>query len=42
MWEVATAVCLLQAGVDIIRIRHPRAAAAVNNFINQVWQNKKS
>jgi acetyl-CoA decarbonylase/synthase complex subunit delta len=42
MWEVATAICLLQAGVDIIRIRHPRAAAAVNNFINQVWQNKKS
>ncbi len=41
-WEIATAVCLLQAGVDIIRIRHPRAAAAVNNFINQVWQNKKS
>ena len=41
MWEVATAVCLLQAGVDIIRIRHPRAAAAVNNFINQVWQNKE-
>jgi acetyl-CoA decarbonylase/synthase complex subunit delta len=41
MWEVATAICLLQAGVDIIRIRHPRAAAAVNNFINQVWQNKE-
>jgi len=38
MWEVATAVCLLQAGVDIIRIRHPRAAATVKDFINQVRQ----
>ena len=37
MWEAATAVCLLQAGVDIIRMRHPRAVAAVKNFINQVW-----
>jgi acetyl-CoA decarbonylase/synthase complex subunit delta len=36
MWEVATAVCLLQAGVDIIRIRHPRAAATVKDFINRV------
>ena len=33
---------LLQAGVDIIRIRHPRAAATVKNFINQVCQNNKS
>jgi acetyl-CoA decarbonylase/synthase complex subunit delta len=38
MWEAATAVCLLQAGVDIIRMRHPRAVAAVKNFINQIWQ----
>ena len=37
IWEAATAVCLLQAGVDIIRMRHPRAVAAVKNFINQVW-----
>lgn len=37
MWEAATAICLLQAGVDIIRMRHPRAVAAVKNFINQVW-----
>ena len=37
MWEAATAVCLLQAGVDIIRMRHPRAAAAVKNFINQIY-----
>jgi len=38
MWEAATAVCLLQSGVDIIRMRHPRAVAIVKNFINQTWQ----
>jgi len=38
MWEAATAICLLQAGVDIIRMRHPRAVATVKNFINQIWQ----
>jgi acetyl-CoA decarbonylase/synthase complex subunit delta len=37
MWEAATAICLLQAGVDIIRMRHPRAVAIVRNFINQIW-----
>jgi len=38
MWEATTAVCLLQAGVDIIRMRHPQAADTVKNFINQLWQ----
>ena len=38
MWEAATAICLLQAGADIIRMRHPRAVAAVKNFINQIWK----
>ena len=38
MWEAATAICLLQAGTDIIRMRHPRAVATVKNFINQIWQ----
>jgi acetyl-CoA decarbonylase/synthase complex subunit delta len=37
MWEATTAVCLLQAGVDIIRMRHPRAVTTVKNFINQIW-----
>ena len=37
MWETATAICLLQAGVDIIRMRHPRAVKTVKNFINQIW-----
>jgi len=38
MWETATAICLLQSGADIIRMRHPRAVATVRNFINQIWQ----
>ncbi len=38
MWEASTAICLLQAGVDIIRMRHPRAVATVKKFINQIWQ----
>ena len=37
MWEAATAICLLQAGTDIIRMRHPRAVVIVKNFINQIW-----
>ena len=38
IWEATTAVCLLQAGADIIRMRHPRAVKAVKNFINQIWK----
>ena len=38
MWEAATAICLLQAGVDIIRMRHPKAVATVKSFIDQIWQ----
>ena len=37
MWEATTAICLLQAGVDIIRMRHPRAVTTVKNFIDQIW-----
>ena len=37
MWEAATAICLLQAGVDIIRMRHPKAVATVKTFIDEVW-----
>jgi len=40
MWEATTAICLLQAGVDIIRMRHPRAVAIVKNFLNQLWNSK--
>jgi len=38
MWEAATAICLLQAGADIIRMRHPKAVETVRNFINEVWK----
>ncbi len=38
MWEAATAICLLQAGVDIIRMRHPQAVSIVKNFINKIWK----
>jgi acetyl-CoA decarbonylase/synthase complex subunit delta len=38
MWEATTAVCLLQAGTDIIRMRHPKAVTVVRDFINQIWQ----
>jgi acetyl-CoA decarbonylase/synthase complex subunit delta len=38
MWEAITAVCLLQAGADIVRMRHPKAAAIVKDFIGQVWK----
>jgi acetyl-CoA decarbonylase/synthase complex subunit delta len=38
MWEAATAICLLQAGVDIIRMRHPQAVATVRNFIDEIWK----
>ncbi len=37
MWEATTAICLLQAGADIIRMRHPRAVAMVKSYINQIW-----
>ena len=37
MWEATTAICLLQAGADIIRMRHPRAVAMVKQYINQIW-----
>ena len=36
MWETITAVTLLQSGVDIIRMCHPKAAAAVKKFIEEM------
>ncbi len=38
LWEATTAICLLQAGADIIRMRHPQAIAAVRDFINEIWR----
>jgi acetyl-CoA decarbonylase/synthase complex subunit delta len=35
-WEASTAVCLLQSGIDIIRMRHPKAIETVKNYINKL------
>jgi acetyl-CoA decarbonylase/synthase, CODH/ACS complex subunit delta len=37
LWEAATAVALLQSGVDILRMRHPAAIAAVKAYIDALW-----
>lgn len=37
MWEVATAVGLMQAGIDILRMRHPKAVETVKNFISEMY-----
>jgi len=36
MWEAVTAITLLQSGVDIIRLRHPKSVAAVKKHIAQL------
>ncbi|HIJ72334.1 MAG TPA: acetyl-CoA decarbonylase/synthase complex subunit delta [Planctomycetes bacterium] len=38
IWEAVGAICLLQSGADIIRMRHPKAVEIVKNFIDNVWQ----
>jgi acetyl-CoA decarbonylase/synthase complex subunit delta len=38
MWEATTGIGLLQAGSNILRMRHPKAIATVNNFIDQIWR----
>ncbi len=38
LWEAMTAVALIQAGSDVIRMRHPRAVSIVKDFIRKVWQ----
>jgi acetyl-CoA decarbonylase/synthase complex subunit delta len=37
LWEASTAVCLLQAGADVLRMRHPKAVATVKNFISELY-----
>jgi len=36
MWEAITAVTLVQSGADILRMRHPKAAAAVRQLLGQL------
>lgn len=37
LWEATTAGALLVSGVDLIRMRHPHAVAAVKRLIDQLW-----
>lgn len=37
-WEAATAICLLQGGIDIIRMRHPQAIKTVKTFIDKMYE----
>jgi len=37
LWEAVTAVALLQSGVDIVRMRHPKAVATVKAYTDSVW-----
>jgi acetyl-CoA decarbonylase/synthase complex subunit delta len=37
LWEATTAICLLQAGADILRMRHPSAVSTVQSFIDRIW-----
>ena len=37
LWESVTAVALLQSGVDIVRMRHPKAVATVKAYMDSVW-----
>ena len=37
MWEAITAISLLQSGVDIIRMNHPKAVAAVKKCIDRLY-----
>jgi acetyl-CoA decarbonylase/synthase complex subunit delta len=34
LWEATTAITLIHSGCDLIRMRHPRAVAAVQNALN--------
>lgn len=39
LWETITAVTLIQSGVDIIRMYHPKAVAAVKKHIDALYAN---
>lgn len=38
LWEAVTATTLLQAGADILRMRHPEAVAQVKRYIDELFQ----
>jgi len=37
LWEATTAIALIQSGVDIVRMRHPKAIATTQAYINGLW-----
>jgi len=41
IWEVVTATALLQAGADILVMRHPVAIEKVNGYIENLYENSK-
>lgn len=40
IWETVTATTLIQAGADILVMRHPKAIEKVNNYIELLWDSK--
>lgn len=40
IWEIITATSLIQAGADILVLRHPLAAQKVSGYINSLFRNK--
>ena len=38
IWEAITATALIQAGGDILVMRHPKAAEKVNQYIEALWK----
>ena len=38
IWEVITTTALIQAGGDILVMRHPKAAEKVNQYIEALWK----
>jgi len=38
LWEATTAMAYLQSGMDILVMRHPRAAALVKQNIDELMQ----
>lgn len=41
LWEAVTAVALLQAGADILVMRHPLAAEKVRAYVEEMMESKK-
>jgi len=40
IWEVITATALIQAGADLLVMRHPKAIEKVNKYIDELMKNK--